>query len=125
MKHHGFSLIELIVFILIIGIIASALLVSFSTILQNAPSSNFQTTAIALAGERMDIILGQKQMQGFSSFSDPCTLSTPPAICVSYSGYTISSSIGTITIGGDSGYKVITVTISGKGNVVLQTLVGS
>ena len=124
-KSAGFSLIELIIFILIIGIAASAVLTSFQTILQKSPTGNRQTTAIALAQERMDLILAQRQLQGFSSFIDPCASGSPPAICTAPTGYTVTANIAAITIGGDSNYKTITVTVSGSGDAVLKTLVGS
>ena len=125
MKLRGFSLIELIVFILIIAIVTSALLVSFQTILQVSPTGNRQTTAIGLAQERMDLILGQRRLKGFSSFSNPCASGSPPAICTALTGYTVTSNIAATTISGDSNYKTITVTVSGLGNAVLTTLVGS
>jgi prepilin-type N-terminal cleavage/methylation domain-containing protein len=125
MNSKGFSLIEMIVFILIIGITATAVLRSFGSILQKSPTANRQTTAIALAQERMELILAQRQLKGFNSFIDPCTLGSPPSICTAPSGYIVSSTISTVTIGGDSNYKNITVTVSGLGDTTLQTLVGN
>lgn len=125
MKFAGFTLIEMIVFILIIGIAASAIFTSFQAVLQKSPTGNRQTTAIALAQERMDLVLAQRQLKGFTSFSDPCNSGSPPAICTWPTGYTVSSDISPLTISGDSNYKVITITVSGLGDAVLKTLVGS
>jgi Tfp pilus assembly protein PilW len=125
-KMRGFSLIELIVFILIISIVTAALMVSFETVLKNSPAGNRQTIAISLAEERMDLILGQKRLQGFSNFIDPCTLASPPAICTLPAGYSIAMpTIASVTLNGDSNYKVITVAVSGPGNTTLIALVGS
>lgn len=125
MNSKGFSLIEMIVFILIIGIAAIAVLRSFGSFLQKSPTGNRQTTAIALAQERMELILAQRQLKGFNSFTDLCSGGSPPSICTAPSGYTITSTISSVTIGGDSNYKNITVTVSGLGDATLQTLVGN
>lgn len=124
-KQTGFSLIELIVFILIIGLASSAVLAAFQTILQKSPTGNHETTAIALAQERMDLILSQRRIQGFSSFIDPCVSGSPPSICTALTGYSITASIASITISGDFNYKIITVTVSGLGDASLKTIVGS
>lgn len=124
-KSSGFTLIEMIVFIVIIGIAATAILTSFQAVLQKSPTGNHQTTAVGLAQERMDLILAQRQLIGFSGFIDPCNSGSPPAICTAPTGYTINSNISALTISGDSNYKTITVTVSGSGDAVLKTLVGS
>jgi hypothetical protein len=69
----------------------------------------------------MDLILGQRAINGFSSFSDPCP---GPSICTAPSGFTVSSSIAN-NWNGDTAYKVITVTVSGNGNASLQALVAN
>jgi type II secretory pathway pseudopilin PulG len=125
MKYHGFSLIELIVFILVIGIASSGILGAFQTTLQNAPTGNYQTIALGLAQERMELILSQKRLKGFTLFSDPCA-SGGPSICTLPTGYSINSpTVSSHTISGDSNYKKITVTISGRGNATLTAIVGN
>jgi prepilin-type N-terminal cleavage/methylation domain-containing protein len=123
----GFSLIEMIVFIVITGIAVTTLAITLQTVLQKSPLSNIQTTAIGLAQERMDLILGQKQEKGFTNFFDPCKVASPPSYCL-FTGYNIDSTISTTTISGDSNYKIISVIItnsSGTTLVTLKTLVGS
>jgi prepilin-type N-terminal cleavage/methylation domain-containing protein len=124
-KQRGFTLLELIVFIVIVGIVLTGVAVPLVTLLQKLPTNNHQTVALALARERMDLILGQRWSSGFSSFSDPCGGGSPPTICTPPTGYTVTSTIAAVTISGDSNYKTITVTVSGTGSATLVTLVGS
>ena len=124
-NNHGFSLIELIVFIVVVGISLTGVMLAFTSALENNVGANPQTIAIHLAGARMGVILTQRRINGFDSVSDPCVTS-PPAVCQSASGYTISSAISTYTISGDNNYKLIDVTVSGPQNayVALKSLVG-
>ncbi|MDX2165304.1 MAG: prepilin-type N-terminal cleavage/methylation domain-containing protein [Gammaproteobacteria bacterium] len=116
----GFTLIELILFIVIIGIAAIAVLLSFQTLLTKSPNTNRQTTAIILAQSRMDVIMGQYYQNGFASFSDICSGGSPAAVCQTQTGYTITSSI--INNGAS---KTITVTVSGLGDAIITTQVWS
>lgn len=113
----GFTLIELIVFIVIMGIAVSAVLLSFQTLLSKSPQANQQTIALELAEGRMDVIMGQYYLNGFASFSDICPAA---AVCQTQAGYTISSSIT-----GSSPTKTITVTVSGRGSAILTMQVWS
>ena len=124
-KSAGFTLIELVVFIVVISIAFTTLITSFQTLLQKSPVPNRLSTAIGLAQGRMDLILGQRYQQGFSSFVDPCTYASPPTICTALTDYTVTATIANTTINGDSNYKTITVIVSGLGNATLKTLVGS
>lgn len=117
---HGFTLIELVVFIVILGIAAITVLLSFQTLLTKSPNTNRQTTAIALAEGRMDVIIGQYYQNGFASFSDICAGGSPAAVCQSQSGYTITSSIVN-----NGASKTITVTVSGLGSAIISTEVWS
>ncbi|MCX7121086.1 MAG: type II secretion system protein [Gammaproteobacteria bacterium] len=112
----GFSLIELVVFIVVIGLAVSGIFLAFSTALQKAPLVNTQTLANQLAIARMDMIIGQRRMVGFSSFTDICP---GPAVCTvpaAITGYTITSTITPVTIGSDTNYKLIDVTVTGPQN---------
>jgi type II secretory pathway pseudopilin PulG len=120
-KQSGFSLIELVIFIVVLGIAGVAIVSTFVVSGTKAPSLQNQSIAIELAQERMDLILGQRAINGFSSFSDPCP---GPSICTAPSGFTVSSSIAN-NWNGDTAYKVITVTVSGNGNASLQALVAN
>lgn len=115
----GFSLIELVIFIVIIGIIVSGVFLAFSTTLQKTSATNPQTIANELASARMDIILGWRRNNGFSAVSsDPCA-SGPPAVCAIASGitgYTVTVTINPYSVGADSNYKLIDVLVTGPQN---------
>ena len=79
----GVSLIELIAFIVIIGISVTALLSMYRAVLPRGATPSEITLATQLAQERMELILGQRFVDGYSTvgLNDPCVGGTPPAIC--------------------------------------------
>ncbi len=107
----GFSLIELVFFIVIFAIASIAILRSFQAILTVLPNANRQNVATELAQGRMDVILGQFLLKGFNNFSDPCP---GAAVCQTLTGYTVNSAI---TQSGST--KTVTVTVSGLGSAIL------
>lgn len=126
----GFSLIEMVIFIVVTGIAVAGIFTAFRTATENGVGVHSQTVASNLANARMAVILGQERMLGFSSFTDPCASGSPPAVCTlpsALSAYSVSSTIVAEAIGGDSNYKIITVTVSGPNSAAaaLKTLVGS
>jgi Tfp pilus assembly protein PilV len=79
----GVSLIELIAFIVIMGISVTALLSMYRAVLPRGATPSEITLATQLAQERMELILGQRAASGYSTavLTDPCVGGTPPAIC--------------------------------------------
>ena len=79
----GLSLIELIAFIVIMGIAVVALLSMYRAVLPRGATPAQITLATQLAQERMELILGQREASGYSTavLTDPCVGGTPPAIC--------------------------------------------
>lgn len=79
----GVSLIELIAFIVIMGISVVALLSMYRAVLPRGATPAQITLATQLAQERMELILGQRLVDGYSTavLTDPCVGGTPPAIC--------------------------------------------
>jgi type II secretory pathway pseudopilin PulG len=124
MKQNGFNLIELALFLVILGILAISILTTADIAFQKQPTVQNEETATNLASKRMDIILGQRQIVGFSSFLDPCVASPSLPVCTNTTGYTTSSSIAN-NWNGSSSYKVITVTVSGLGSATLTSLVAN
>jgi Tfp pilus assembly protein PilE len=79
----GVTLIELIVFIVIMGISVIALLSMYRAVMPHGTTPAQLTLATQLAQERMELLLGQRTAFGYSTavLTDPCTGGTPPAIC--------------------------------------------
>ena len=81
----GVTLIELVAFIVIMGISVTALLSMYRAVLPRGATPAQITLATQFAQERMELILGQRDAQGYSTavLTDPCVGGTPPAICTS------------------------------------------
>ena len=88
-RQTGVSLIELIVFIIVVAIAVIGLLTSLGRSLPTDPAPQEITQATQLAQERMELIVGQKDNLGFAGMTDPCVGGTPPAICTT-SGFTVT-----------------------------------
>lgn len=119
----GFSLIELIIFIVLLGI-GIGVLVPLVITLRYVHRIDKQTEALELTQQRMELILAQKNINGFSGFTDPCSESSSPAVCSVPGNYTVVATIANDWLG-DPDYKIITVTTSGDGNASLKTLVAN
>ena len=121
-NQNGFTLIEVIVFLVVSGILMSTILLGATTALRSTPSVHQQWIAVQLARQCMEWFLGQRQMNGYAALSCP---STPSATaCAVPSGYRINTNISCTTWNNDTTYKTITVTISGLANASLSTQVG-
>jgi Tfp pilus assembly protein PilW len=79
----GLSLIELVAFIVIMGVSVVALLSMYRAVLPRGATPAEITLATQLAQERMELILGHRLRDGYSPtmLTDPCVGGTPPAIC--------------------------------------------
>jgi type II secretory pathway pseudopilin PulG len=110
---HGFSLIEAIVFIVVIGLMAAALAVSFAGPLRGSPRAGELDLLAELTQQRMELILAQRRAAGFAAFADPCVPGPGPAACTAPAGYTVTSSIATGWGGDPASYKVVTVSAVG------------
>ena len=95
----GVTLIELIAFIVIMGISVMALLSMYRAVLPHGATPSQITLATQLAQERMELILGQRVADGYSTatLTDPCVGGTPPAICSSQ--FTPSGSYSIVVTG--------------------------
>ena len=93
------SLIELIAFIVIMGISVTALLSMYRAVLPRGATPAQITLATQLAQERMELILGQRDASGYSTavLTDPCVGGTPPAICTNQ--FTPSGLYSVIVVG--------------------------
>lgn len=121
---HAITLVELIVFIVIIGIAGTLLIPLTDAMRSNGDNSN-QILAMQLARARMELILASNHLDGFSSFSDPCLAASPPSSCTLPTGFSIATPTIATGWNGSNEYKQITVTVSGKGHLSLTSLVGN
>ena len=126
----GFTLVELVVFIVILGLAGYALFRSFGSVLPRSPTAAQLTQAMQLAQERMALILGQRDVQSYNNLVDldPCLRGGPlPSVCTIAFGYVVAS---TGTAPGapvawppnpaTANYKLVTVTVSLGGITLAQ-----
>jgi type II secretory pathway pseudopilin PulG len=124
----GVTLIELIAFIIIVGVLVSGLMSGFSTTLRGSGEPRQVTQALQLAQERMELIRAQKDVLGFSGFTaatyDPCLAGSAHPACSATFGYTITPALDETgaCMGGDPDYKCITVTVTDASGVRLSEL---
>lgn len=123
-KHKGYTLIEIIIVIVILGIIGVTILKTFDVSLSGSTALDNSRMALDLAKRRMDVILGQARLLGFSSYNDPCTTSPSLPVCTTPTGFTVSSGIVT-SWQGNTNFNVVTVTVSGQGQAQLKSLVAN
>jgi len=130
-KHSGLSLIELIIFIVIVAIVTSGVLLGFNRMLTGSVTANQLNQAAYLAQQRMELILPQRYQLGFSGFNansfDPCTnspTSTQPICTVIPTGYTVNATLTNNWLG-NTNYKLVDVSVNGKGHAQLQALVAN
>jgi len=135
----GVSLIELVVFIVIVGIVAAALIAGMSAAVRSAPVPRAMHQGLQLAQGRMELILAQRRLPaGFAGFTaatfDPCA---PPGgaqeACLAPTGYAVVApclytGAGTCAFGaantcqgGDVNYKCVRVRVTGpQGTTVAE-----
>jgi prepilin-type N-terminal cleavage/methylation domain-containing protein len=128
----GLTLIEVIVFIVIMGISAVALLSMYRAVMPRGSTPAQITVATQLAQERMELLLGQRAIYGYSTavLTDPCVSGTPPAICTNQ--YTPSGLYSIVVTGvnpavpwggyGTDSYRMLGVTVLGPGGGQLASL---
>ena len=114
-REKGQTLVELIVFLVIMAILTSSMVLAITAALEHMPDILNVNTAIGLAQRRMEFVYGQYAINGYDSFSDLCDGGSPPSICTDPSGFTTSSSISSISNG-----KLITVTVTGNAALTLE-----
>jgi type II secretory pathway pseudopilin PulG len=141
----GVTLIELIAFIIIIGVLVSGLAAGFSANMHGSAISRDVTQALQLAQERMELIRARKDVVGFACFTndvngpryDPCgaavaagtcpptAASTHPACSAATTlGYTVTPALDETgaCMGNNPDYKCITVTVTNAAGATLSRL---
>lgn len=124
----GVTLVELIAFIVIVGLLVSGLIGGFSTILRGSSVPKQVTQALQLAQERMELIRARKDVLGFSGFTaatyDLCAIGSVHPACNTTFGYTVTPALDVTgaCMGGDTNYKCITVTVTDASGARLAEL---
>jgi type II secretory pathway pseudopilin PulG len=129
----GISLIELVIFMTILGVIASGSILALQNVTKYASLPNFQLQAASLARSRMAIILQQRKQLGSAFFltsspaTDPCS-SGSPAICTELNTFATNHGLNattTLAFNPAPSHILITVTISGQANYTLVNRVAN
>ena len=121
----GFTLIELVIFILVTSITVTALLLSFQTTLLKTPVMHYELIANQLADQCMEGFVGERRLNSYSNSALACSATPPlPSVCTTQTGYTVSAVIScTPTLSGDTATsETVTVTVTGLGQATLTML---
>lgn len=119
----GFSIIELLVFIIVTSLLMSTIMLGAFQSLRKAPDVHNQILALDTAQRCLEWYLEQRRLNGYNSLS--CPSSPSAAACSAPAGLTVSTNIACTTWNGDSAYKTITVTVSGAASASLSTQIGN
>lgn len=121
----AFSLLEMIIFIVVLGVLMASIVAAMSSSLRNSPQAGGLDAAAELAQQRMELILGQRRAVGFAGFADPCNPGPGPAICTPPAGYAVASTIVS-GFGADlTNYKVVSVNVTGTAAITATALVAN
>ena len=136
------TLVEVIAFIIIVGLLVSGLIGGFSATMRGSGTPKQVTQALQLAQERMELIRARKDLVGFVCFTgtrfDPCQAaaaaggcpvmlasSHPACSAATTFGYTVPLPVLDETgacMGNDVNYKCITVTVNDASGARLAEL---
>jgi type II secretory pathway pseudopilin PulG len=117
-KNQGYTLVELIIFIVILAIVSSTILIGAVFAIKRSPITHRQTIATAAASGCLDYLLGQRELKGFNFNGQSCpgggTTTIVPTFCsnIHPSGFTVAVNISCANVAGTSGsqeYKLIRV----------------
>ena len=121
----GLTLLEMILFIVVLGVAGVILLTTLASPLTGAGTQTEAVTAAQVAQARMEIVLGQKRRQGFPG-SDPCVDDPLLLICQVPGGWSVNAGFDEGWGGEDlDDYRVIVVTAQGPNGTshTIRTLV--
>jgi hypothetical protein len=134
----GLSLIEVVFFIVITGLVLAGLMVGMSGGVRTAPIPREMQQGLQLAQGRMELILAQRNILGFAGFTaatfDPCappggaqqacqvpTNYTLVAPCLFTGAGTCGFGAATTCNAGDANYKCVRVRVTGpQGTTVAE-----
>jgi type II secretory pathway pseudopilin PulG len=119
-RKRGMTLLEVLVFIVVISITVTGSILGFRVVLSNSNNPGQILQATQLGNARMMIILQQRLVNGFTNITDPCTSGSPPTACSGLITFaTTNSFVVTSSIPAAVGrVRTATITVS-PGNVTL------
>lgn len=118
----GFTLIEVVIFIVVAGVLAAGLIVAMGSSVRGTSQAGQTDMAAEIAQTRMELILAQRRTAGFVAFTDPCP---GPVVCTAPTGYAVSSSIVPGFGGDPTNFKIVTVTVTGYFSTTATALVAN
>jgi hypothetical protein len=103
------------------AIIVSGLLLGINQAQRYSGIPRTMPQASFLANARMQIILMNRDINGYSALNDPCTITPSLDICTSLSNYASANNfiVSTPSISG-SNPKTISINVSGAGNATIS-----
>lgn len=118
-KNYGYTLIELIIFIIILAIVSATIMSGTVLALKFAPIANKQTITAEAASGCLEYILGQRDLFGFNFNNQYCPGSSDKTITPSFctSSTTPTNFVTTVTIScatvpniaGEQKFKIVKV----------------
>jgi type II secretory pathway pseudopilin PulG len=132
-RMRGVTLIELVIFIAIAGIVAIALVQAFSATMRGSHYGKSLTQAAQLAQQRLEVIRGQRETLGFAALDattfDPCDgvgAAWPAQACQNTASYSIASAFNSANdacgAGTGTNCREITLTVTGPEGTVVTRL---
>jgi type II secretory pathway pseudopilin PulG len=118
----GFTLIEVLAFIIITSLMMTTMLIGGNNALLNAPTTHQQWLATQTARSCMEWFLDQRRLNGYASLT--CPSNPTVTACTAPAGLTVSTAITCTSWNGDANYKKITVTVAGQANSTISVLLG-
>lgn len=115
----GFTLVELIIFIVVISVAIRALLLPLTTVMFRSAQPAQIFTAMQLASGYMEWTMAQKVLSSFANINNPCSSSqNTTALCqfLANNDYTVIANIGPASAPyqDDPSYKMINIVVTGN-----------
>ncbi len=121
-RQRGVTLVELIVFLVIVGIAAAGIMEA----LAQSPGGNATPVQILeatkLGESRLELLVGQSETQRITGLADPCAATTPPPVCQLPAGYQIAQPTVIPDFGGNPALTELSVQVAAPDGRVLATL---
>ncbi len=116
----GFTLIEILLLIVVLGLLGSTILLTLVPVSQGTPLLINGPRATQTARRCIEWFIGQRSLKGYDSIA--CPSRAIPAFCTSPTGFNIVVNVVCTTLNSDAAYKTVTVIVSGASNATLSTL---